>query len=80
MPKKKNDTEVKSPNNIRVTFQDTEFEKQLYEDIIEESKIVGQGRWMKVAAHEKLQRDKTNQNTAVKANKPPVQTLGELFK
>ena len=48
----------KLPKVIRVSFKDNECEEQLYNDILDESKLVGQSAWMKIAAKEKLDRDK----------------------
>lgn len=45
--------------DIKVSFMDDPEEDQLYDDIIKQSKItfLGQARWMKLAAREKLERD-----------------------
>jgi hypothetical protein len=56
----------KKPLVIRVSFKDEE--EQLYKDIMNCCNIVGQSAWMKVAAHEKLERDKNQNNKSVESN------------
>jgi len=45
-------------DDIRVSFKNTPEEDQLYDDIIEASKYIGKAIWMKLAAREKLERDR----------------------
>lgn len=48
----------KKPLIIRVSFKDEE--EQLYKDVMDCCEIIGQSAWMKVAAKEKLEREKNN--------------------
>lgn len=48
---------------IRVSFKKSE--KKLYDDIMLECSIIGQSAWMKLAAKEKLERDKQPINKTV---------------
>jgi len=69
---------------IRVSF--TKDEEQLFNDILKECKYIGQAKWMKIAAREKLQRDREKNNNTSKAisnnnNKLPIiKDLSEIFK
>jgi hypothetical protein len=74
----------KNPNVLRVSFKDNEFEMKLLNDIKQESIIVGDSAWMKLAAYEKLQRDKSkiiNTTPIQKSgiNIPIINDLSELF-
>lgn len=48
--------------DIKVSFRDEPEQDQLYDDIIAESKrtFLGQSGYMKLAAREKLERDRSN--------------------
>lgn len=73
-------------DNIRVSFRNNDFDNKLYDEIMEECKVVGQSAWMKQAAYEKLQRDKgSNSNSnSNKANynqsNQVIKSLDQLFK
>lgn len=47
-------------NPIRVSF--SKDEESLLSDILDECKYIGKAKWMKIAAREKLQRDKSQSN------------------
>jgi len=75
----------KKPLVIRVSF--TEEQETLYNSIINECAIIGKSAWMKMAATEKLGRDKNSKsevnNVAMprrENNNPVIQSLDQLFK
>jgi hypothetical protein len=67
---------------IHVSFRDIPFDEQLYNDIIEESKVIGQSAWMKLAAYEKIERDrnKSAKSNATKTNPQGIQSFEDLLK
>jgi hypothetical protein len=69
-------------NVIRVSFKNTEFEQNLKKDILDECIIIGKSVWMKLAAYEKIQRDRNKiaNNTNTKQNTPVINSLDQLFK
>ena len=44
--------------DIRVSFKDNPEEDKLYDDIIAECNLIGKSAWMKIAAREKLERNR----------------------
>ena len=71
-------------NVIRVSFKDNDFEMQLLNDIRKESKLMGDSAWMKIAAYEKIQRDKDKNSNNIpmqKSNNTPIyNSLEDLLK
>lgn len=45
-------------NKFNVSFKNTDEEQQLKNNIIQDSALIGKSAWMKIAAREKLERDK----------------------
>lgn len=64
---------------IRVTFKDNDLENELYDDIMKECTIIGQSTWMKQAAIEKLERDKSKVQST-QSNNSVINSLDDLFK
>jgi hypothetical protein len=86
---------IMEDNIIRVSFKNDSNEQQLKDDILSECKIIGKSAWMKLAAKEKLQRDKSQVNNVpsqsistvtampkqiVNNKLPIINELSELFK
>jgi len=74
-------------NIIRVSFKNNPSEQQLKQDILNESRLIGKSAWMKLAAKEKIQRDreKNNGNNTIKKQVnnnrlPIINDLCEIFK
>jgi hypothetical protein len=44
--------------DIKISFKDDPEEDKLYDDIIHDCKFIGKSSWMKLAAREKLERDR----------------------
>lgn len=49
-------------DGIKVSFVNNDDEKKLYDDIIKASKDIGKSKWIKIAAREKLERDRINED------------------
>lgn len=79
MAKVRGDEMSDSDNVFRVSFKKTEQEQQLKVDILKECSVVGKSAWMKLAAKEKLERDKTNKPVQKNSN-PVINDLSQLFK
>lgn len=72
-------------NVIRVSFKDNDFEIKLLNDIREECVLMGDSAWMKIAAYEKIQRDRnksTNNMPIQKSNTnvPIINSFEDLLK
>jgi len=65
--------------DIRVSFKDNPDEDKLYDEIIEASKIIGKSAWLKLAAKEKLDRERKNNKLNPVQNTTIVNELSDLF-